>query len=68
MAISRHDAKVSSSSWTPRSLSVADVEELARFGIMAPPDMRLPRGWHLSLGGTSPTVSTHAMRRAIVTF
>lgn len=67
-----HDHKAGCSSWPSRSLFIADAEELARFSLMASLDMRLPKGWNLSLGGVSvaliPNIGTPAMRRDIVAF
>lgn len=59
-------------SWGPRRLTVTEAEELVWFGLMAPPGMRLPRGWHLSLGGVPmapvPDVGTPVMRWAIASY
>lgn len=42
--MSRHDDEAESSQWRSRSLTVMEVEELARVGLMVPPDMHLPKG------------------------
>lgn len=61
----RHDHEASGSDWPARSLSVTEAEELARLDLMAPPDMRLPKGWKLNLGGVPvapvPPVGTPAL-------
>ena len=67
-----HDHKAGYRRWPSRSLFVTDAEELARFGLMVPPDIRLTKGWNRSLGGIPvapiPDVRTPAMRQTIATF